>query len=162
MNTFTSSLLSECNRYEKVVSFLQEVQFEFFYSIYNYNCNATTSMKLHLACWVVLLVGLCLVRCSQGLVVGVHLLANVFQGECIAWCKVFERCRLFSVALEHYSSEMCFSATEVHKEVLLKLVSSSQWVLPIQLVHISVLDDWCNMYRFSKIFWVSVYFAIFF
>ena len=40
MNTFTSSLLSECNRYEKVVSFLQEVQFEFFYSIYNYNCNA--------------------------------------------------------------------------------------------------------------------------
>ena len=106
--------------------------------------------------------GLCLVRCSQGLVVGVHLLANVFQGECIAWCKVFERYHLFSVALEHYSSEMCFSATEVHKEVLLKFGSSSQWIQPMQLVHISVLDDWCNMYRFSKIFWVSVYFAIFF
>ncbi len=106
--------------------------------------------------------GLGLEGCSQGLVVWVHLFANVFQGECIVWCKVFERCRLFSVALEHYSSEMCFSATEVHKDVLLKFVSSSQWVQPMQLVHISVLDDWCNMYRFSKIFWVSVYFAIFF
>ena len=69
---------------------------------------------------------------------------------------------LFSVALEHYSSEICFSATEVHKEVLLKFFSSSQWVQPMELVHISVLDDWCNMYRFSKIFWVSLYFAIFF
>ena len=75
-----------------------------------------------------------------------------YWAKCIAWCKVFES-HLFSVALEHYSSEMCFSfsATVVHKDVLLKFVSSSQWVIqPMQLVHMSVLDDWCNMYRFQK------------
>ena len=67
-----------------------------------------------------------------------------YWAKCIAWCKVFES-HLFSVALEHYSSEMCFSATVVHKDVLLKFVSSSQWVIqPMQLVHMSVLDDWCN------------------
>ena len=106
-------------------------------------------MTLHLACWVVLLVWLCLVSCLQGLVVGVHLLA-MFQGECIAWCKVFERCLLSSVAFGHYSSEMCFSAAEVHNDVLLKFISSIQQVQLMQLVHISVLDDWCNMYSFHK------------